>query len=272
MSRAAAFCVIACIALARPGLAAVPPDAEGCKDFFVTRLAGYYISDCTQSDFDAHKFMANTDNEVVVEGKVVENHYRQPDDATPNSALKVERNYESALQTSGWTIVSKSDSEVTAKQIKNGQERWVELTYNGGSDYYLDLAQKGGVEQSVVTADDIATALNGEGQISLHINFDTGKSTIKPDSQPIVDQIIAMMKANPSIQLSVEGHTDNVGSAASNKTLSQARAQAVVDAVVRAGVAASRMTPVGYGQDKPVADNATEDGRAQNRRVVLVKR
>ena len=166
----------------------------------------------------------------------------------------------------------KSDSEIAGKQIKNGQERRVELTYNDGSDYTIDVAQKAGLEQSVVTADDLATVLNRDGQISLHINFDTGKATIKPDSQPIVDQIVAMMKANTSMQLSVEGHTDNVGSAQSNQALSQARAQTVVDAVARAGVAASRMTPVGYGQTKPIADNGTEDGRAQNRRVVLVKK
>ena len=271
MSRLKMLCLVAALALVRVASAA-DPDAEGCKDVFVSRLAGYYISECTQSDFDAHKFMANTDNEVVVEGKVVENHYRQPDDATPNTPLKVERNYENALRASGWTIVFKSDSEITAKQIKDGQERWVELSYNTGGDYYLDVAQKGGMEQSVVTAADLATALSREGQVSLHSNFDTGKSTMRPESQAIIDQIVAMMKADPSIQLSVEGHTDNVGTPQSNKTLSLARAQAVVDSVAHGGVASARMTPVGYGQDKPIADNGTEDGRAQNRRVVLVKK
>ena len=271
MLRQTSIAMIATLTLSSTAFA-TNPDADGCKDFFVSRLAGYYISECTQSDFDAHKFMANTENEVVVEGMIVENHYRQPDDATPNSPLKVERNYENALQASGWTILSKSDSEITAKQIKNGQERWVELSYNDGSDYYIDVAQKTGMQQSVVTADDMATALNRDGRISLHINFTTGKSTIEPDSQPIIDQIVAMMKSNPSIQLSVEGNTDNIGSPQSNKTLSLARAQAVVNAVSGAGIASARLTAVGHGQDNPIADKSTEEGRAQNRRVDLVKK
>ncbi len=147
----------------------------------------------------------------------------------------------------------------------------MELTGNGGSIYELFLAEKAGMAQSVITADDMATALNRDGRISLQINFDTAKSTIRPDSQPIVQQIVAMMKANPALKLSVEGHTDNVGTPQSNKTLSLARSQAVVTAVSNSGVASSRMTPVGYGQEQPVADNGTEQGRAQNRRVVLVK-
>lgn len=81
-----------------------------------------------------------------------------------------------------------------------------------------------------------------------------------------------MMKSNPELKLSVEGHTDNVGTPASNKTLSEARAKSVVSALVGQGIAADRLSPVGYGKDKPVADNGTEEGRAKNRRVELVKR
>src|SRR5262245_27171464 len=82
------------LALAAPAL---PPDQAGCKDFFVSRMAGYYLGYCEMHDFDQYKFMGGTDNETAVEGKYVENRYLQPDDATPNSALKVERNYENAL-------------------------------------------------------------------------------------------------------------------------------------------------------------------------------
>ncbi len=84
--------------------------------------------------------------------------------------------------------------------------------------------------------------------------------------------IVATMKSNSSLQLTVEGHTDNVGSAQSNQALSQSRAQAVVAAVTGTGIPASRLTAVGYGQSKPVADNSTDAGRAQNRRVDLVKK
>jgi len=81
-----------------------------------------------------------------------------------------------------------------------------------------------------------------------------------------------MMNSNPDLKIGVEGHTDNVGTPASNKTLSEARAKSVVSAIVAQGIAADRLSPVGFGQDKPITDNNTEEGRAQNRRVELVKK
>lgn len=273
MPRILPFSLVLFSACARLALAdsSLPPDQSGCKDVFVSRMTGYYLFYCEQYDFNQYKFTVN-DNEVVVEGKYVENHYDQPDDATPNTPIKVERNYENALTASGWTILEKNDVSLTAKQVKNGIERWVELSHNDGAGYYLVMMQKAGMAQSVITADDMTTALNRDGRVSLHINFDTGKSTIRPDSLPIIDQIVKMMSANAGLQLTVEGNTDNVGAPQSNKTLSQTRAQAVVTAVAGAGIAASRLTAVGYGQDKPIADNSTDDGRAQNRRVDLVKK
>ena len=122
------------------------------------------------------------------------------------------------------------------------------------------------------TASDMFEALNRDGHVSLYINFDTGKSVIRDESMPIIDQIVQMLNSNPELKLSVEGHTDNVGSPASNKTLSEARAKSVVSAIVSQGVAADRLSPVGFGQDKPIADNSTDEGRAKNRRVELVKK
>jgi outer membrane protein OmpA-like peptidoglycan-associated protein len=80
-----------------------------------------------------------------------------------------------------------------------------------------------------------------------------------------------MMKSNPDLKIGVEGHTDNVGNPASNKTLSVDRAKSVVAAIVSKGISSTRLSPSGYGQDKPVADNSTEEGRAKNRRVELIK-
>ena len=76
-----------------------------------------------------------------------------------------------------------------------------------------------------------------------------------------------MLSANPDLKLSVDGHTDNVGNPVSNKTLSEERAKAVVSAIVAKGIGGERLSPSGYGQDKPIGDNKTEEGRAKNRRV-----
>jgi outer membrane protein OmpA-like peptidoglycan-associated protein len=81
-----------------------------------------------------------------------------------------------------------------------------------------------------------------------------------------------MLAAQGQLRLAIEGHTDNAGSAAANKPLSQQRAQAVVTALTARGIAGARLTAAGFGSEKPIADNATEAGRAKNRRVELVKR
>lgn len=123
-----------------------------------------------------------------------------------------------------------------------------------------------------VTASDMLDALNKDGFIALYLTFATGKSEIDPASLAVVGQITSLLKDNPGLAVSVEGHTDNVGTPQSNKLLSEQRAKAVMAAVVQGGVAASRLSAVGWGQEKPVADNRTEDGRARNRRVEIVKK
>ena len=145
------------------------------------------------------------------------------------------------------------------------------MPFNDGNDYYLTLVVKEAMKQDV-EASNLLEALNREGHVALYINFDTGKSTIKPESEPIIHQIVEMMRANPEVKISVEGHTDNVGNPESNKMLSEDRANAVVTAIVAQGIDAKRLSSVGHGEDKPIADNKTEEGRASNRRVELVKK
>jgi outer membrane protein OmpA-like peptidoglycan-associated protein len=104
------------------------------------------------------------------------------------------------------------------------------------------------------------------------IHFDVDKSTIKPQSEPVIAQIAAVMKQNPVWRFRVEGHTDSDGGYAHNMALSQARAQSVVDDLVkRYHVARSRLVAAGYGYSHPVASNATAGGKALNRRVELVR-
>lgn len=85
-------------------------------------------------------------------------------------------------------------------------------------------------------------------------------------------EVVKLLQANPALRLAVEGHTDNAGTPAHNQQLSEARAHAVVTALAAQGIATGRLQSAGFGQTKPLADNATEAGRAQNRRVELVKR
>ena len=107
--------------------------------------------------------------------------------------------------------------------------------------------------------------------ITYGITFDVGKATIKPESMGEINRIVQLMNENPTLKFSVEGHTDSTGNAASNQTLSEQRAQAIVDKLVELGIAKDRLTAVGKGQNSPIADNNTDEGRAKNRRVEFVK-
>ena len=99
------------------------------------------------------------------------------------------------------------------------------------------------------------------------IQFDVGQATIRPESQSTLDQAAEVLNGAPDGSVVIEGHTDNDGDAGANLTLSQARAQSVLDALVERGVDAGRLTPEGFGETEPIGDNGTDEGRQQNRRI-----
>jgi outer membrane protein OmpA-like peptidoglycan-associated protein len=114
----------------------------------------------------------------------------------------------------------------------------------------------------------------GRGFSFDEVYFDTGSANLKPESQKQLEQVAVVLKAFPQAAIRVEGHTDNTGDPAANKELSGARAAAVQKALRGLGVEELRITSMGYGLEKPIASNDSEDGRAKNRRVdvVVVKR
>ena len=115
--------------------------------------------------------------------------------------------------------------------------------------------------------------MSSDGKIITYgITFDIGKATIKPESMGEINRFVKLMKDNPDLKFEVQGHTDNTGSASLNQTLSEQRANAIVNKMVELGIDRSRLTAVGKGQTTPLADNSTDEGRAKNRRVEFVKK
>lgn len=127
---------------------------------------------------------------------------------------------------------------------------------------------------TLVEASEIERTLARDGKIAIYgIYFDFDKADLKPESQPQIDQLAALLKDNPGLEVLIVGHTDGKGAFDYNLSLSQRRAQAVVDALASgSSIKVNRLTPAGAGMASPVATNRTEDGRSRNRRVEIVER
>jgi OOP family OmpA-OmpF porin len=158
--------------------------------------------------------------------------------------------------------------------IPAGKQQPVALT-DGEIMVGVDIVSAKAVEINMVTvkASDMADALATKGTVDLYgILFDIDKTDIKPESAKTLDEVASLMKIDRSLKLEISGHTDNTGDKDHNQKLSEGRAQAVVDALVKNyGIDASRLAAKGYGDTMPVADNATDAGKAKNRRVELKK-
>ncbi len=258
-------------------------DATAKDTPYFSGMPNYKITDASDKKFADYRFFNGKDC-TTVEGKRFSRAYTLKEDAESASDLQISRNYANAVKNMGGTVFFEGLCEgadcaencgyqmMVGRVLKGASELWVEVVpFNDGNDYYLTVVAKESMTQDV-TASAMLDALNKDGRVALYINFDTGKATIRPDSKPIIDQIVQMMKTNGALELNVEGHTDNVGDAKSNQTLSENRAKAVVTAIVAQGIEAKRLSAAGHGQNKPVADNSSEEGRAKNRRVELVKK
>jgi outer membrane protein OmpA-like peptidoglycan-associated protein len=268
-------------AFAMPALVAQAP----MKDFtYLNCLPSYEMSegDSVDQEFNAYKFF-NGKKWQSVEGRFWKRAYSLKSEAKAASPLQIFRNYANAIKAAGGTVHFQGEPPdggdyyscyaiLSGKLAKGDQEVWVLINpCNDGNDYNLFAVEVQSMRQDVV-AKDLLDAIQAQGYVALDVQFDTSKTTIQPKSLPLLDQVVAMLKASAALQLSVEGHTDNKGIDAENQKLSEGRAKAVMAHLVSKGIPAARLSSVGFGASKPVADNRTEEGRAKNRRVELVKK
>ncbi|HEX7573191.1 MAG TPA: OmpA family protein [Bacteroidota bacterium] len=262
--------------LASAHLCAQDRDVEGSKDHpLFNRMPGYYIQRYEEKDFDTHSFRDANLNELNVEGQVVSIVYSLKSGAKEVSRIQVLRNYENAVTKIGGTVLKSDwDGSSFMKVVKDGKEIWVHIDAYVTSDIKLTIVEKKSMAQDIVaSADAFSNDIKATGHAAVYgIYFDTGKWAIKPASDAALAEIAKLMKRDPTLQLNVVGHTDNVGGIESNMKLSQARAESVVQALSgKYGVPASRLRPYGVGPLSPVASNDTEEGKGKNRRVELVK-
>ena len=202
--------------------------------------------------------------ELVATSSIIKS-YRLPPDGLSNSLFRVA--YHDALTAAGWTIVDErmgSDVVITAHYTKNGRNLWASLHKNDSFD--IRVADAGAATK------DLSKDLAANCHVAIYgVLFDFNKSTLQAASDPVLQQILDLLKKTPALKLEIQGHTDNVGNDAYNQTLSESRAKAVVSWLTGHGVATARLTAKGYGKSKPIADNATDAGRAKNRRVEIAE-
>jgi OOP family OmpA-OmpF porin len=141
-------------------------------------------------------------------------------------------------------------------------------TYHAKNDnrYFVKNVRiaKGGVKYYDRVMQDGKIIVNG-------IRFDVGKSTLKPESMGAINEIYTLMKENPDLKFSVEGHTDSQGDDAFNMKLSQERAETVMNTLIKLGISGDRLAAKGWGESKPISNNASPEDMANNRRVEFVK-
>jgi len=270
----------------------MPPDTDG------------YHKD--GKDFDRAWVIAG-DELRPVEGRTSERWF--PLSAAKMSMLSAFRNYETAIKSIGGVRVDSvhpldpafiarngGDQEAVLKKLAIPNSHlttpgdtptfsqylvrtpkgniWIALFFfDDDIDMSIEVVHEKAMEQTVglVKADAMAAALAKEGHIALYLNFDNDSDSIRSDSKPAIDEVVKLLAADAGLKLRVEGHTDNTGTAAHNTALSRARAESVVKAISARQIARDRLMPEGVGADRPLVDNGSDEGRAKNRRVELVK-
>lgn len=190
----------------------------------------------------------------------------------PNEKLK-ELNKTDDLTVHKFMVGGVWGDTVRMYALKQKDKRMMIQVYSNTATGALSFVELKEFKQTIqkYTADGMKKEIEASGKAIVNINFDTDKATLKADGQEVVSQITALLKGDAGLKLSIEGHTDNTGSAERNKALSTERSQAVMLALVSTGIGRDHLKAAGFGADKPLVANDTDENKAKNRRVELVK-
>jgi len=285
-------------------------DIAGASDYpALGRYKGSVITGYESQDFDEYVFFTgpvkgrnDRSHSEKLEGKLKLIAYRA---AAKTSLADVYRNFRQRLEGKGFNIIySCSVREcggadlayaikklplpkmevdpfnyryLAARKVSEGQQVSITLIISADTKkqarIQVTVLESGELENKMVDAEKMAAELGKSGHIALYgIYFDTDKDVVKPESRPTLEQIAKLLKVQPKLRVILVGHTDNQGGYEYNMQLSARRAQAVAKALTTGfGIVADRLHPAGVGYLAPVASNASEAGRALNRRVELVQ-
>jgi outer membrane protein OmpA-like peptidoglycan-associated protein len=244
--------------------------ASGNDYRLLGHIPGFAAAAPTKKNFAEYSFPLAKGPDVSVRGALYIVNYSQPPKppermVTPKEIIE---NYRAALHDLNAEFLRDNPDSISARLDDHGQLVWLLVVANK-----VVAVEEKPFQLSIQppNADAMKDRLDKEGHIALYVNFDFAKATLKPDAAPTISQVVELLKRNPSLKVSIDGHTDAIGGHDYNVKLSQDRAASVVDAIRAAGIDGARLRSAGYGPDKPIAPNDTDEGRAKNRRVELVK-
>ena len=255
---------------------AAEQDVKGGKDHsLLSRMPEFFISEYKDNEFASQKFIDQNKQPVMVEGHKYYIEYKLKKDAPKPGELKIRRNIQDALKKIGGNVIFDDNFNRASTIVlqKENKEFWVEVrSYD--HMYRLTILEKELMKQEVVaSAEKMGTDIDATGHVAIYgIYFDTGKAEIKSESDAAIAEIANLLGNDAELKVYVVGHTDNVGSFESNLKLSKDRAEAVAKELAgKHGIASARLKSHGFSSLAPVASNDSDEGKAKNRRVELVK-
>ncbi|GMQ30247.1 OmpA family protein [Algoriphagus confluentis] len=242
-------------------------------------LPNHELVGCEDREFDSFTIYTQdaqgNRNPETKEGQKIVTQYRWKGnwDERPAKAM-IFKNYQNAVEKLGGQLLY-SGSAAYFFFERSGDKYWMEVNSDGSGDYQVTVVREEAMKQYVTwTAKEIQKAMTENGQVAFYgILFDTDQATLKPESEETLKEIAIYLRAYPQVKVYLVGHTDNTGTAAHNLSLSKKRAEAATQSLIQNhGVSEGQITPEGVGELSPIASNLSEEGKAKNRRVVMVLR
>ncbi len=243
-------------------------DVEGSKDPpLFERLPGFVIYDFSVNNFAGYQFCNEKGENIVIDGMVTYYYYETDGEVDPQ---KIIDKFSRAVIERGGKVYGDNPNQKYMFYRDTNKLVWVDLF---AEDFYytLNIIEKGEMI-SDISAGDLLKSLDQTGTAVLYFNFDSGKCEIKEECMLVIEMLAGVFLSDPELKINITAYTDNIGNSDNNLKLSENRARTLVEKLIEMGVPENRLSWEGFGENDPIADNSSLEGRTLNNRIVLTKK